>query len=142
MGADAPRFARRSVTGAGTCFAPPFTMRTKLLVCGALLAALPAAGNDGGLRLSVTPEMAMEPAHVVVRALIEPDADNRLFSISADSGDYYRSSEMELDGVNAARASEFRYRDLPAGVYEVRAVLIGRNGQERASVRRTVTVVR
>jgi hypothetical protein len=42
---------------------------------------------------------------------------------------------------NARRITVFRYRSLPAGSYDVRSILIGTNGKERATVGQTVTVL-
>jgi hypothetical protein len=105
-----------------------------------LLAAAPVMGYEE-LRLRVSPEMAIEPARVIVSAYIEPNTENRAIEVITESADYYRSSFVYLEGDKAARSNTFRYRDLPAGVYEVRAVLFDREGKPRTVVRRTLTVV-
>jgi hypothetical protein len=116
-------------------------MSMKTLLGGVLLtAALPVAASDA-LRLKVSPEMSMEPAWITVQVLIEPDADNRAIDVVAESEDYFRSSRLQLDGENASRVTVFQYKDLPAGEYEVRGVLIGRDGSSRAVVRRAFTVM-
>jgi hypothetical protein len=111
-------------------------------VCAAVLlvAAVPATGTEG-LRLRVSPEMCVEPAWIVVRATVEPDAENRVLEIVAESAEFLRSSRIQLDGANASRTSVFQYRDLPAGEYEVRGVVRGRDGRERAAARRTIRVL-
>ena len=59
----------------------------------------------------------------------------------AESVDFYRSSDIALEGDRAPRTNVIWYRSLPAGDYEVRSVLLGVSGQERAVVSRTVTVL-
>jgi len=106
-------------------------MTLKLCVALLLVAATPIGGNES-LRLSVFPQMATQPAVVNVRVSIEPDDENRAIQIIAESADYFRSSQVQLDGTNATRTSTFQYRDLPAGEYAVRGTLIGRDGHQRA----------
>jgi hypothetical protein len=77
----------------------------------------------------------------VVRATIAASADNRTVEIVAESEDFYRSSEIQLDGDRAPRTSQFEFRSLPPGTYEVKAILRGSSGTERASVRQQVNVI-
>jgi hypothetical protein len=93
------------------------------------------------LRLSTWPTMAAAPAVCRIQYSIEPDPANRQIVITADSPGFYRSSVVALDGDKAARTGLIEYRDLPPGVYDVIAALIGSNGRERAVIHRTVTVV-
>jgi hypothetical protein len=104
------------------------------------VAAIPAAANQP-LRVSVTPDLVSEPARVTVQVLVEPHAENRAIEIVAESEGFYRSSYVELEGDRAARYTVVRYRDLPAGTYEIRGVLRGSNGRERAVDRRRLTVL-
>ena len=57
------------------------------------------------------------------------------------AGDFYRSSEMQLDGDAAPRTTEFDFRALPTGEYTVTATLFGANGKQRAFLRQQVVVV-
>ena len=97
---------------------------------------------DGGqpLSLNVTPAMSAAPAVISVRAVVEASEDNRALEIVAQSSDFFRSSRIELNGRDAPPLSVFQYPNLPPGLYEVSAVLIGTNGQ-RAAVSRIVKVV-
>jgi hypothetical protein len=97
--------------------------------------------GDEALTLSVSPAMSMEPADVIVRVMVAPDASNRAVEVIAESADFYRSSEIALDGDKAARTTSFRYHELPAGDYQVRGVLIGTDGHLRAIVRREFKVM-
>src|SRR5262245_59280713 len=112
-----------------------------VLLCVTSVPAMPAgAGERERLTLRVSPAVSFAPANLVVRATIPADADNRAVEIVAESEDFYRSSEIQLDGDRAPRTSLFEFRSLPPGTYEVKAVLRGSMGVERASVRQQVNV--
>jgi hypothetical protein len=106
----------------------------------ALLAAFPALGGER-LRIRVSPEMSFAPANLVVQAMIESDDDNRSLEVVAESSDFYRSSEISLDGHRAPHLNVFELRSLPSGDYEVRAVLKGAGNQTRAVTRQLVRVI-
>lgn len=113
---------------------------TLMLSCACLIsAALPL---DGGQPLSVrvTPAMAPEPAIVMVTALVEADDRNRSLEIIASSDDYYRSSQVQLEGRGARRTFDFEFHDIPQGRYEVTGTLTGTDGR-RVEVTRVFVVV-
>lgn len=114
----------------------------QLTPVGILILALTAsARGDEGLRIAVSPATAFAPADVTVRAVVEADPDNRAVEVVAESADFYRSSEMPLDGDRAPRTTTIQFRSLPAGNYEVRATLRGANGETRTVVRRVIDVL-
>ena len=110
------------------------------LAVGALLLAHPATAGEK-LTVRVTPTVSFAPANLVVRTIITQDAGNRAIAVVAESVDFYRSSEMELDGDKAPRTSVFEFRSLPSGTYQVSAVLIGPSGEQRALARAEVDVM-
>lgn len=115
-------------------------MRT--LVLGIwLVMALPTDAGDK-MAIYVSPALSYAPSSLTIRLSITPDAENRALFVAAESGEFYRSSQVDLDGARAPKTSIFRYRSLPAGEYQVRSVLIGASGKERAVVARTVTILR
>jgi len=98
-------------------------------------------GAGERLTLKVSPAVAFAPANLIVRTMILADADNRAVEIVAESEDFYRSSEIQLEGEKAARTTMFEFRNLPPGTYEVRASLLGANGERRAMIRQQVNVL-
>lgn len=106
----------------------------------ALLFAMAATGAREKLTLRVTPNVSSAPSTVIARAYVEPNADNRRLRVEADSGSFYRSSEVQLDGDKAPMLTEFRLRSLPSGEYTVMATLIDAMGAETV-VRRTAIVL-
>ena len=109
------------------------------LITAVILLAAPASGTQN-FQMSVSPTLATSPAVIRVRVSIEPSDENRSIQIAAESEDYFRSSEAEIDGASASRISQFEYRGLPAGEYTVRGVLIGRDGKPRGSTEYMITV--
>jgi len=107
-----------------------------------VLTTLPlGAGAAERISIKVSPSVAFAPANLVVRAIVEADARNRAVEIVAESTDFYRSSQIQLEGDKAPRMSQFEFRSLPPGIYEVRASLIGDDGQQRGIVRQQVNVI-
>jgi hypothetical protein len=85
--------------------------------------------------------VAFAPADLFVRATNEANEQNRAIEITAESADFYRSSEMPLDGDKAPRTTQFEFRNLPGGAYTVIAVLKGANDEPIAQTRREIDVV-
>jgi hypothetical protein len=105
-------------------------MKVRYLICGLLLLGAPRSVMSGEQRLTmkVTPLMAMAPANLIVTTRIEANGANRWIEIIAESGEFYRSSEIQLDGEQAPRSSRFEFRGLPGGEYMVTAVLKSTSG--------------
>ena len=76
----------------------------------------------------------MAPGYMTVQANVDPAADNRRLEIVAESPDFYRRSEVQLDGANAAPLSVFEFRNLPTGLYQVTGVLVGVNGTRATAI--------
>ena len=106
-----------------------------------LVAAIRPAGAGERMIMKVTPAVAFAPANLIVRAVVEADADNRAIAVIAESEDFYRSSEIELDGDHAPRTSIFEFRSLPSGNYSVKATLMGRGNEPLLTLRQQVTVM-
>jgi hypothetical protein len=108
-----------------------------------ILGMLSASGTTGAnekLALKVTPNVSSAPSTVIVRATVAKNSDNRWLHIEADSGEFFRSSEIQLDGDRAPVVTEIRLPNLPGGEYTVLAVLRNNMGEETV-VRRTALVL-
>jgi hypothetical protein len=117
-------------------------MKVRVVLFGILmLVGTLRLGAGERIMLKVSPAVAFAPANLVVRATIPADADNRAVEIVAESEDFYRSSQIQLEGERAARTSMFEFRSLPPGTYEVRANLLGADGRSRSMIRQHVNVL-
>lgn len=117
-------------------------MRLRACFLGILVVtATLKAGAGEMMTVTVSPAVAFAPATLVVRAKIEADARNRTVEIVAESPNFYRSSEIQLDGDRAPRTNTIEFRSVPSGTYEVKATLRDSTGEARASVRSTVNII-
>jgi hypothetical protein len=101
-----------------------FFLATLLLT----LAVAPSLKGSQRVVIRVSPVVAMEPALLTIRATVEPSDENRKLSVTIDSEDYSASSDIPLEGRNSARMNVVEIREVPHGLYEVRAVLMGPGG--------------
>jgi len=115
-------------------------LRASLFGILMLTTTLPIGAGER-ITMRVSPAVAFAPANLIVRAMIEADDQNRAIQIIAESDDFYRSSEVQLEGDKAPRTSMLEFRNLPPGTYEVRALLFGADGRQRAYARQQVNVI-
>ncbi len=101
---------------------------------------IPASAGDR-VSIRVSPAVGFAPANVFVRATVDANAENRSLEIIAESLDYYRSSEVTLDGDRAPRVTLMQFKSVPGGRYRVSAVLRGVSGDEIASTSTSVNIV-
>jgi hypothetical protein len=116
-------------------------MNGRAILCGAALLLTAPLGASERLTLRVTPAVSFAPANLIVRTMVEADPDNRAIAIVAESADFYRSSEIQLDGDRAPRTTIFEFRSMPGGTYNVTATLFGASRQALTSVRQRVRVI-
>jgi hypothetical protein len=110
-----------------------------LLAAGSLGISAGATASSR-FTLSVSPGVSLAPANILVRARIAPDPDNRLLEIAADSGLFFRSSMVTLEGESAPSITEVAFKGLPGGEYQVSVALHGSRGV-RATLSRTIMVI-
>ena len=116
-------------------------MKFRAIICAIFILAPWPLGAGERLMLKVSPAVAFAPANLIVRAMIEADARNRAIANVAESDDFYRSSEVQLDGDNAPRTTTFEFRSLPSGSYRVTALLLDANDKTLTYVRSQVNVL-
>jgi hypothetical protein len=104
-------------------------MRTVMLTIGVTAIAAAQAGAGEDLRLRVSPRVALAPATIVVQATVTPNDRNRWLAITAESDDFYRSSEVTLHGSDGPRTTQVMLPGLPSGDYEVTATIYGTGGR-------------
>jgi hypothetical protein len=105
-----------------------------------LFTAISASGDEE-IKLAVSPAQSLAPANLNIRARIVPNAANRFLEIVADSGEFYRSSEISLEGDRAPATTMFEFRGLPGGEYLVYGILIDKYGHRRAMADQQVRVI-
>ena len=99
-------------------------MRTAIL--SALILALGALSTPPSpaksiVEIRVRGHYYAAPATIPLIVAVEPGADNRALVVEMDGEDYYRSSEIELEGDKDKRLHTLQFKSLPAGNYSLRA---------------------
>jgi hypothetical protein len=103
-------------------------------------AVAPLIGTES-LKMSVSPAQSLAPAYLRIRLTVEPNAVNRTVSVVAESDDYFRSSELPLEGENGPRTIFFEFRGVPSGEYHIRGLVGDARGREVASVQQNINVL-
>lgn len=93
------------------------------------------------LTIAVSPMQSFAPTNLTIRVHVAPDASNRALEVITESGGYYRSSRVQLDGADAPRTIWLEMRNVPGGDYEVRGTLIDSAGRQRTVVHTRVVVL-
>lgn len=95
-----------------------------------LTIAFPADAGES-ITIAVSPRRSIGPTNLTVLLRVEPNEDNRTLEVVADSGDFYRSSQIQLDGDRAARTVFVEFRGVPSGEYQISGALLDSVGHRR-----------
>jgi hypothetical protein len=125
----------------GLRLAAGMDMNVKVLIPTLLIGFTMSAHAGERVSIRVSPAVAFAPANLFVRTTIDANSENRSVEIIAESGEFYRSSEITLDGDRAPRVTLMQFKSVPGGMYQVRAVLRGAAGREIASTETKVNIV-
>lgn len=115
--------------------------RVILGASGLLLLLTAPLGARDRLTIRVSPTISFAPANLVVRTTVTADEANRGIEIVTESEDFYRSSEIPLDGERAPRATTFEFRSLPSGTYDITATLLDESHKPLGTVQQEVNVI-
>ena len=85
-------------------------MSTRTWLCGMVMVTTTVVGANEPLTMHVSPAMSFAPANLVIRTRLEPDVNNRVIEVVADSTELYRSSAIQLEGDRAPRTATFPHR--------------------------------
>jgi len=116
-------------------------MTIRLFAVGLLFLVTFSVNAGERLTIAVSPLQSFAPTNLIVRIHVAPDDANRAVEIIADSGEYYRSSRMQLDRSAAPRTITSELRSLPGGDYDVGVVLIDSTGHARAFAHQPVRIL-
>ena len=116
-------------------------MNARCLVLGMIFTASAMTGTKEAVSIRVTPAFSFAPANLVIKTSVEPNVDNRSIEVVADSGSFYRSSTMPLEGDRSARTTLFEFRSVPPGEYQVSATVFGADGRPRGMTRAKADVM-
>ena len=95
---------------------------------------------DEAISITVRPAVATARGNAQLKVLVARNEMNRALVWEVDGPNYFRSSSMDLEGASAPRSYFFMVKDLPAGEFEVRAI-VRRADSSTAMDRSTIRVV-
>jgi hypothetical protein len=111
-----------------------------LAMAAGVLAGSMQMSADEAISITVRPSVTSFGGNALLRVLVSRNEKNRVLVWEVDGPDYYRSSSMTLDGAAAARSYFFMVKELPGGVFDVRAT-VKRNDSTTAMDRSSIRVV-
>ena len=74
-------------------------------------------------------------------ATVEANEANRAIQVIAESPNFYRSSESQLDGERSPRITTVEFRNMPGGYIRISVALKDAGGRTRASAFSHVTIL-
>ena len=96
-----------------------------VMLTAALLSATAMSGSAADVvEIHLYGHYYSEPATVRIVVAVEPDEANRLLRIEADGDRMFRATEVTLDGLAEKRMHNVEFKNLPAGLYELRAAVM------------------
>jgi hypothetical protein len=93
-----------------------------------LVAGVGSQAADAPVTLSLRPTVIFAGKDIRATVRTPRDARNRELRIVIEAPDYYASSDVQLDGADAAVTHQFNWRELPGGAYRVEAILTREDG--------------
>src|SRR5687768_1624141 len=94
----------------------------------ALLSAGTVRADKPVLQIRLATRIAMAPADLRGFVRVTPDAGNRMLRVVVDSDDFYRSSDIQLEGDRSPQSHFLQWRALPPGDYKVVVTVFGAEG--------------
>lgn len=85
--------------------------------------AVPTSLAKEQVKVQIVGRFYNEPATVRIKVAVEPKADNRMLRVEADGDQYFRASDLVLEGDKEARHHTVEFKNLPAGDYVIRATV-------------------
>jgi hypothetical protein len=116
-------------------------MRVALMLATFVTLTTISASGGEQLRIAVSPAQSFAPSNLNIRARVVPNDSNRALQIVAESADFYRSSQVQLDGERAPATMMFEFRGVPGGEYLVYGILTDNGGRQRALAEQQVRVI-
>lgn len=100
-----------------------------------------SAPDSPGESRPVEPLVIEAPGQVHFDIRITATDETRALRISADSGTFFRSSTIDLNGRDSQQVHTFRWHGFPVGDYEVVGMLLRDDGTEEVVVRGALKVI-
>jgi hypothetical protein len=104
---------------------------TGVLLAGVVSSGAVSSDTGAPLTLAVRPTVLFAGRDVRTTVRTPRDPRNRELRIVVEAADYFKSSDVQLDGVDAPATHQFTWKELPSGAYRVEVILTRENGERR-----------
>jgi hypothetical protein len=91
--------------------------------------AVAGSRAEESVRIQIPGRYYSEPASVNIMVAVQPNQQNRLLRVEADGDNFFRSSDIELNGEEGGKYHTMWFKNLPAGQYTVRATVLSGSGE-------------
>ena len=88
-------------------------------------AGISSDGPEPALEVRLATRHAFAPASVQTLIRVLPHPENRVLRVLIDGEQFTRSSDLQLDGADAAKHYFFTWQSLPPGTYSIVATVYG-----------------
>ena len=105
-----------------------------ILLIGCMAGSSQMIAADKLISIAVNPTVTVSRGTAQLRVLVERNDRNRILIWEVDGPNYYRSSQIELEGASAPRSWFFFVRDLPEGDYDIRATVKRADSSESVAI--------
>jgi len=99
---------------------------------------LAPANTPKPIEVTAAPRIALAPSDVRVRIRVEPHTENRLLVVVLAGDNYYRSSQIPLDGDKEATTHERSYIGVRAPGHYMISAILQRQGEKVLHAETTV----
>ena len=113
---------------------------TRIILASWIVAGSLQLNADDAVTIAVRPRVTNIGGTAELKVLVSRNEANRKLLWEIDGPNFYRSSEVQLDGASAPRSYLFRVHNLPSGEFEVRAT-VKRNDESTAADRSDLRVI-
>lgn len=96
----------------------------RAILCALLFLSVPVRAGDKAItKLEVSPYVSTSPVAVTWRVFVPKHEDNRRLTLVIDGDNFYRLTEIQLDGLEAPGVFQSTFGRVPCGVYAVAAAV-------------------
>jgi hypothetical protein len=112
----------------------------RLLLLIGMTSSAQMIAADAPITIAVRPAVTVARATAQLKVLVARDDRNRVLQWEVDGPNYYRSSQIDLDGSSAPRSWLFWVKDIPEGDYDIR-VTVHRDDRSNAVALSSIKVL-
>ena len=111
-----------------------------ILLTGCMAGTSHMIAADESISIAVRPAVTVSRGSAQLKVLVARNERNRTLTWEVDGPNFFRSSQMAMEGASAPRSWFFMVHDLPEGEYNIRAT-VKRNDDSEVSAISSIRVL-